>query len=86
MLVDAAAWHHTPRLATRFPLEVAVIHVADLIANGLGLGTSGEPNVPAFEASAWDSLGIPAAGLPVLFKQVEVQCVHAVTAILGSEH
>jgi len=86
MLIDAAAWHHAPRLATRFPLEAAVIHVADLIANGLRLGTSGEPNVPSFELAAWDSLGISTHGLPALFKQVEVQFVHAVNAILGPEH
>lgn len=86
MLVDAAAWHHTPRLASKFPLEAAVVHVADLIANGLELGTSGEPNVPAFETTAWDSLGIPAAGLPSLFMEVEIQCIHAVNAIMGSEH
>lgn len=86
MLVDAAAWHHTPRLATKFPLEAAVIHVADLIANAMKLGTSGEPNVPGFEVSAWDTLGIPVTGLPALFKQVEVQFVHAVNAIIGPEH
>ncbi len=86
MLVDAAAWHHNPRLARKFPLEAAVVHVADLIANGLRLGTSGEVNVPAFEASAWDSLGLPATVLPTLFRQVEIQFGHAVTAIMGTEH
>jgi putative nucleotidyltransferase with HDIG domain len=86
MLVDAAAWHHTPRLASKFPVEAALVHVADLIANGLQLGTSGEPNVPTFEAAAWESLGIPASGLPNLFKQVELQFVHAVNAIMGREH
>lgn len=86
MLVDAAAWHHAPRLASRFPIEAAVIHVADLIANGLALGTSGEPNVPSFEPAAWEMLTISSTAIPALLKQVEIQFVHAVNAIMGPEH
>lgn len=86
MLVDAAAWHHAPRLASRFPTEAAVVHIADVIANGLALGSSGESNVPPFEAGAWENLDIPTTILPGLFKQVEMQFVHAVNAIMGTEH
>ena len=86
MLVEAAAWHHNPRLATRFPIETAVVHVADVIANALALGTSGEPNVPTFEPASWDLLAISPTVLSVAIKQVEVQFGHAVNAILGPEH
>ncbi len=86
LLVDGAAWHHSPRLATRFPAEAAVVHVADVIANALELGSSGEHRVPAFEPAAWDLLDLSPTILPGLLKQVETQFVHAVQAILGPVH
>ncbi|HYC30769.1 MAG TPA: HDOD domain-containing protein, partial [Gemmatimonadales bacterium] len=41
LLQEAVAWHHNPRLATRYPIEAAAVHVADHIANAFQLGTSG---------------------------------------------
>ncbi len=86
LLVDGAAWHHTPRLATRFPAETAVVHIADVIANALQLGSSGEHLVPTFDPAAWDLLDLSPSILPGLLKQVETQFVHAVAAILGPDH
>ncbi|MBM4187635.1 MAG: HDOD domain-containing protein [Gemmatimonadetes bacterium] len=85
MLIDAAAWHHAPRLAGRFPLEAAVVHSADVFANGLGLGSSGEANVPPFDPETWNSLDIPSSAVPGLLRQTEMQFDHAVTAIMGQE-
>lgn len=41
-LVEVTAFHHDPHLAREFPLEVALIHVAGLVAGGdvLGLDTA----------------------------------------------
>ena len=86
MLVECAAWHHTPHLASRFPAEVAVVHFADIIANALQLGSSGEHRIPTFEPAAWDAIDLSPTVLPGLLKQVEFQFGHAVTAILGPEH
>ncbi len=85
-LVECAAWHHAPRLASRFPGETAVVHVADIIANALQLGSSGEHRVPRFDPAAWETVGLSPSVLPGLLKQLEFQFVHAVAAILGSEH
>ena len=86
MLVDCAAWHHAPRLASRFPAEAAVIHYADIVANALQLGSSGEHRVPTFDPTAWDAIDLSPTVLPGLFKQLEFQFGHAVNAILGPEH
>jgi putative nucleotidyltransferase with HDIG domain len=85
-LIEAVAWHHAPRLSSKHPLETAVVHVADVIANGLSLGSSGEHLVPSFEPTAWDLLDLSPIVLPGLFRQVELQFNHAVDAILGTEH
>ncbi len=86
MLVDCAAWHHAPHLAPRFPSEAAVVHFADVIANALQLGSSGEHRVPTFDPAAWDAVDLSPTILPGLFKQLEFQFVHAVNAILGPDH
>lgn len=85
-LIEAAAWHHTPRLAGRFATDTSIIHLADIIANALSLGTSGEHLVPDLEPEAWDAIGFSPDALPALLRQVEVQFGHAVAAILGAEH
>lgn len=82
-LIEAAAWHHTPRLAGRFVTDASIVHLADVIANALALGSSGEHLVPGFDAEAWDVVGFSVAGLPNLLRVVEVQFGHAVAAILG---
>ncbi|MBL8988104.1 MAG: HDOD domain-containing protein [Gemmatimonadetes bacterium] len=86
MLVEATACHHAPRIATRFPAETAIVHLADVFANALALGSSGEHLIPSFEPTAWDLVEFPPSGLAGLLKQVEVQFVHAVNAIMGQEH
>jgi putative nucleotidyltransferase with HDIG domain len=83
MLVEIVAWHHAPRLAPRYPVETATIHVADAIANALGLGSSGERLVPGFDPHAWDRLDLSPILLPGILKQVESQFGHAVEAIMG---
>lgn len=82
-LIEAAAWHHTPRLAGRFATDTSIIHLADVFANALALGSSGEHLVPTFEPEAWELVGFAPDALPGLLRQVEVQFGHAVNAILG---
>ncbi len=65
--------HHRFLLAARFPLENAVVHVADIIACALGTGNNGERLVPALEATAWDFIGIPERHLGAVVADVERQ-------------
>jgi putative nucleotidyltransferase with HDIG domain len=70
-LREAVAQHHYPDRATRFPVETAVVHVADLIANGLRFGTSGEPGIPPLHQKSWEAIGVPATMLADVFREVE---------------
>jgi HD-like signal output (HDOD) protein len=83
LLQEVTAWHHSPTLANRFPLETAVVHVADVIANALQMGSSGERLVPPLAPEAWEHLGIAPTALPTILKQVERQVNDAMTAVLG---
>jgi len=83
LLQEAVAWHHQPRRASRFPVEAAVVHVADHFANALQLGTSGERLVPPLRAEGWDRLGLVPGIIPSVLAQMEQQFGDAVSAILG---
>jgi HD-like signal output (HDOD) protein len=57
-VVEAVSFHHQPRGASHYPVEAAVVHVADLISNAMQLGSSGERLVPSLDGRAWELLGL----------------------------
>lgn len=65
--------HHRFLLSARFPLENAVIHVADVIANAMDLGSNGEHLVSPMEPAAWDFIGVHERHLGAIVNEVERQ-------------
>ncbi|SEP80430.1 HDIG domain-containing protein [Ectothiorhodospira magna] len=55
---SAVRYHHQPAQAIEYPMETAVVHVADCIANALRLGSSGERFVPPLDDGAWQRLAL----------------------------
>jgi len=70
---EAVSLHHRPAQAKRFPVETAVVHVSDIIANGLELGSSALPDVPAMDKSCWEHVGVEEAVIPTILEEVERQ-------------
>jgi HD-like signal output (HDOD) protein len=64
--------HHSPMEAS-LAVEAAVIHVADFITHGMGIGSSGASLVPEMDPVAWESLGVDEAGLAEVVRQAERQ-------------
>jgi HD-like signal output (HDOD) protein len=56
--VEAARYHHSPMDAGDFPLETAMVHLADVIAAGAYITGSGTEHVPPMEPAAWDLTGL----------------------------
>jgi putative nucleotidyltransferase with HDIG domain len=81
---DAVLHHHRPRSATKFPAETAAVHVADIVANALAWGRSGQMGVPPFEPEAWESLGIDPMLVPMLIEEAERQ-LGAALHLLGGD-
>ena len=81
---EAVAYHHAPRLASRFPVEAAAVHVADIVAHALEWGRSGETRVPPFEPKAWETLGVETSLLPFILDEAERQ-EHDALHLLGAE-
>lgn len=58
ILVNNVFYHHHPS-AAQHPAPATIVHRADIITNGLGMGSSGERFVPLLDSRAWEDLGLP---------------------------
>lgn len=70
-LREAVAQHHHPERAQRFPAEAATVHVADILANAMALGSSGETGIPPFVPAAWQTIGLSPQVLGDLMEECE---------------
>lgn len=77
-LVEALALHHDPTRAQRYPVEAATMHVADILANALQMGSSGERFVPQISAGAWSKLGVAPQMVSFAVEEVDQQYTAAV--------
>ncbi len=55
-LTGIIAHHHHPSAAGPFGVEAAIVHLADILARALGLGSGGGDKVPPRDAAAWPAL------------------------------
>ena len=81
-LQEAVGYHHHPQQATKSPLEAASVHVAEIMAIALQLGSSGEDLVPPLDPKAWNSLNLPANISSFIIDEVERQYYDIVDIIL----
>lgn len=77
-LREALHYHHSPRRASRYPVETAAVHVADIMANALEFGQGGESFVPPLSPEAWAALAIDAAMVPNAVEEMDRQFSAAV--------
>jgi HD-like signal output (HDOD) protein len=68
LLENTVCFHHEPGDSPD-PVPAAIVHVADVLANALGIGTSGERLVPPLNAQAWAALELPTSCFEVVAKQ-----------------
>jgi len=85
-LEEVVLCHHAPLQASRYPVEAAVIHVADIFSHAMQLGHSGECWVPPLEGKAWDRLGLPVSILSSTIDQIDRQYYDTVQMILPESH
>lgn len=83
--VSAVAYHHKPANDSGLRTDTAIVHVADLIANALRIGSSGERYVPPLDDGAWTRLGLPENILDVLLPEIERQYQDAAAFILPEQ-
>jgi HD-like signal output (HDOD) protein len=67
-LENNVVFHHTPAKASD-PIKAGIVQLADLIANGLGIGTSGEHSVPSIDEEVLESIDVSASTLQMVIRQ-----------------
>ncbi len=72
-LEEVTRYHHSPTQSEKFPLEVAIVHLADIMVSSAQLGHSGDHHVPPLDAKAWDLLNLDTAVLPEILQYVTTQ-------------
>jgi HD-like signal output (HDOD) protein len=65
-------YHHNPSEAQQ-TVPATLVHLSDIITNGLGIGTSGERFVPPLDTDAWDALGLSPTCFDIVVKQATHQ-------------
>jgi HD-like signal output (HDOD) protein len=78
---DGINHHHDPAEAAD-PVQAAIIHMADLMANAMEISTGNLYVLPPFEASAWESLGIGLDRLPDILAAFGEQAAKTVNAFV----
>ncbi len=75
-LENNIVFHHSP-LSAHYPESAAIVHLADIMASGLGLGGSGDVFVPSLDNRAWELIKIS----PGIFEFIEEQAIHQLSAL-----
>jgi HD-like signal output (HDOD) protein len=70
---EMVQFHHRPYVSTHFPTETAIIHLADILAHAMELGSSGERFVPPLDKKAWECIGIAPSVFPSVMGKIEEQ-------------
>ncbi|MCC6738007.1 MAG: HDOD domain-containing protein [Planctomycetia bacterium] len=68
-LVDAVARHHNPSLAGENMKTAAVVHLSDLIARALQIGSGGDRRMPPLSDEGWSALGVSTEAFPALLAE-----------------
>jgi len=57
-LTAVIKFHHSPTKAGPHSLLVSIVHLADILARGLEIGTPGDQTIPVVDLDAWAMLGL----------------------------
>jgi HD-like signal output (HDOD) protein len=79
---EIIAYHNSPGNSTQYPVESSMVHVADIIAHAMEMGSSGELFVPPLFRKSWDILEFSPALIGPTMEHVERQYEEIVDMLL----
>lgn len=82
-IAEPVTCHHTPEQAELFPIETAIIHVADIISLALQIGFDGETYIPHLHTACWERLNIPVSMLASIINLADTQVSEIMAIITG---
>ncbi len=81
-LVEAAQYHHAPEEAAEFPLEVAIMHLANILANWHERSPPSETNLVSVNPLVWQITSLSPALIPTLVEEAASAFRHAFELIV----
>ena len=72
-LGDALTYHHRPERAKQGRETTAIVHVADILARGMGYGSGGDPSMPPLHQETFQSLGLSFEQIDAVLADAEQQ-------------
>jgi len=76
-LQDVLMYHHKPREAKHSPAYTGVVHLADILARGMGYGDGGDPTMPPLDHESFQRLGLSYQQIDQILAQAEDDFVSA---------
>jgi putative nucleotidyltransferase with HDIG domain len=70
-LAAALTYHHNPARAKQYHETVAVVHLADILARGMGYGYPGDWTMPPLDHEAFQSLGLSFEAIDRVLEEAE---------------
>lgn len=70
-LTEAILYHHRPQAAEQFPVETAIVHLADILIKARGIGFSGDQIVPVVNDAAFDRLDFSEQDIIDIIREME---------------
>ena len=84
MLEDIVNFHHTPQKSHN-GIETTIVHIADIMTNAMGAGSSGECLVPPLDLQAWEKLGLSEHTLTSTIRQMDQQMTDVLNIFFPDE-
>jgi len=72
-LSDSLTYHHRPERAKKSPDVTAVVHVADILARGMGYGNPGDRTMPPLSTEAYQGLSLTFDQIDKVLEEVEME-------------
>ena len=72
-LVKAVTFHHNPALADEHLKSASIVHLGDIFARSLMIGSGGDEQIPPISKAAWDALGLKIEMLPGLLRDARLE-------------
>jgi HD-like signal output (HDOD) protein len=72
-LEKVVRFHHTPSEADKHELDVAIVHIADILVTAVPFGHSGDQHVPPLDTKAWDLINLNVDDIPDLLETASTQ-------------
>ncbi len=84
-LQEAIACHHEPAMASEFPLEAAIVHIANLMADAIELKDD-EGLHGACDPSAWRLLGLTEGRIKPVFQEALLEFIEILDLLQPGEY